>query len=314
MDHENTKANFEHLKRGETYTFNLPDMYGRGILTGKLLMEICGAVRIHCAQTDVYAKVIFLPKPLIAGKYNCFRGRVYRREQIRKGKFRKVKQYTFEGRWSAFMRVTRLSDGHTWVPFDVRAAVPLQVAVPPLAEQMTMESQVIWRRVTECLNEGNSALATKHKLALEANQRTLLAGLAERKIPWELQNFHWDQAAARYVPNNLRVAPFEEAEQEIAMPEQFPVPQLLTEMLTAGVVKPIDQVHQDCDAAARAPPPGRASTPAVAPAASAPAIPAQAEEPTAIPQSASEPALVVPAVDDEGAGEPTADAAEAPPQ
>jgi hypothetical protein len=37
-------------------------MYGRGILSGKLMMEICGKVRISCAQTGVFAKVEFSRK------------------------------------------------------------------------------------------------------------------------------------------------------------------------------------------------------------------------------------------------------------
>jgi hypothetical protein len=84
MDNDNTKVNFEHLNRGETYEFNLPNMYGRGILTGKLMMEICGKVRVFCPQTRVYAKISFLEKPLVGGRYNRFKGCVYTKELVKK--------------------------------------------------------------------------------------------------------------------------------------------------------------------------------------------------------------------------------------
>jgi hypothetical protein len=40
-------------------------MYGRGILTGKLMMEICGKVRVFGPQTGVDAKVKVLEKPVV---------------------------------------------------------------------------------------------------------------------------------------------------------------------------------------------------------------------------------------------------------
>jgi hypothetical protein len=68
MDNKNTKVNFEHLKRGETYEFNLPDPSGPGILTGKLVMEVCGSVRIVCQQTGVFAQINFMEKPVLRGR------------------------------------------------------------------------------------------------------------------------------------------------------------------------------------------------------------------------------------------------------
>jgi hypothetical protein len=246
LDNENTKVNFEHLKRGETYSLNFPDMYGRGILTGKLVMEICGTVRIHCAQTNLYAKIKFIEKPAFRGKYNCFKGRVYTKEEVKKKKKETI-LFTFDGRWSAYMRVVCVADGTSWIAFDVRSAAPNQISIPPEEEQTELESRYIWRKVTECLARGDTAKATDHKLALENNQRLLLKHLADNGREWELQNFHFDQEQARFVPNNLNLTPFEEGEPPQTMPPPFALPPLLAELNAAGVTKPIDQIHADAD-------------------------------------------------------------------
>jgi hypothetical protein len=183
MDNENTKVNFEHLKRGETYEFNLPDMYGRGFLTGRLAMEICGTVRVSCQQTGVFAKIKFLDKPALRGRYNCFKGRVYTKQTVKK-KVIKVVHLTFSGRWSAYMRCKNEHDGSEWLEFDVRTALPLSVVVPPIEAQSPIESRSLWQRVTEFLTQNNVPRATEFKLALEDKQRALVHFMKDNGTTW----------------------------------------------------------------------------------------------------------------------------------
>jgi hypothetical protein len=84
-------------------------------------------------------------------------------------------------------------------------------------------------------------------LALENNQRLLLKYLSDHGREWTLQNFHFDQAQARYVPNDLNLTPFQEGEPPQQMPPPFPQHPIIAELNAAGVTKSIDQIHREAD-------------------------------------------------------------------
>jgi hypothetical protein len=246
MDNENTKVNFEHLKRGETYEFNLPNMYGRGILTGKLMMEICGKVRVFCPQTGVCAKIEFLEKPIVGGKYNKFKGSVFTQEKVKK-KVKKVDHITFTGRWSAFMKCKNEETGAEWLAFDVRRAVPLTIVVPEIGELAPIESRFIWRKVTEWLQRGDTAKATDHKLALEEKQRELIRYMKTENSEWTLQAFSFDTAQKRYVPHALNLSQYDPEESPQEMPPVFQMPELIAELERRGVTRTFQQIHEEVD-------------------------------------------------------------------
>jgi hypothetical protein len=247
MDNENTKVNFEHLNRGETYEFNLPNMYGRGILTGKLMMEICGKVRVFCPQTGVYAQVHFQEKPILGGKYNRFKGKVYTKEKVKK-KSKEVVHITFSGRWSAFMKCKDEHTGREWFSFDIRSAVPLHILVPQLGEQTAIESRFIWQKVTEWLQRNDTAKATDHKLAIEEKQRALVKHMKEGHLVWRHQVFHFDQAQLRFVPNALNLAVYDPSEPPLTMPAPFEMPELIADLERRGVTRTFPQIHEEVDA------------------------------------------------------------------
>ena len=100
MDNPNTKVNAEHLARGESYVFNFPDMYGRGVFSGPKILEIVGKVRISCKKTGYFAKINFLAKGLNSSKtYNSLKGKIYKFVQNEKGKQVKETVIQFSGHW-----------------------------------------------------------------------------------------------------------------------------------------------------------------------------------------------------------------------
>jgi hypothetical protein len=260
MDNENTKCNFEHLNRGETYQFNLPNMYGRGIVTGKLRMEICGKVRVRCPQTKVFAKIEFLEKPTLRGRYNCFKGIVYTEEKVKK-KVKRVVQVSFSGRWSAYMKCKDERTGREWIAFDVRSAEPATIAVPDLRDQSAMESRFIWQKVSEYIRLGNMPKATDQKLALEERQRRLIKHMKETKAVWQPQEFSWDDAQQRFVPIRLDLSPWAAGEPPQAMPPPFEVPMVMGDLETAGAIMTFDQIHSVVDGL----PPGAIQAPIIIP-------------------------------------------------
>jgi hypothetical protein len=245
MDHENTKLNLECASLGESYEFNFPDLYGRGILVGTLLTEIVGSVRIRCLQTGVTAQIQFHPKPFLRGRYNCISGEIWEAGS-------ESPVVTFDGRWSAYMRVTDLRTGRTWLPFDVRSARQLTVVRPPITEQVEYESEVLWRMVTAHLSANDTRGATAHKEALEEKQRRERAFMEEQGIPWEPQAFHYDDVKRRWVPNALDMENWRDGEEPVAMPPEFQVPAHILRAYEARVTEPVERLQAKVEASLQA--------------------------------------------------------------
>lgn len=240
MDHENTRVNFEVLSRGESYEFNFPDMWGRGILIGTLRMEICGEVRIKCQKTGVTATITFKEKPTFHGKYNCFKGHVFV-----PGKKHPEKVISFEGRWTAYLKATDLRTKRSWIAFDVRKAFPLRTITPIITQQCQYESQYLWQNVTRYLLMKDTKNATEHKLALEDKQRAERKYFEENNVEWKLQRFHFDAEQKRYIPINLNLTAYQPGEPEQAMPEPFHIPERIQQALDAGATKPLDEIFRE---------------------------------------------------------------------
>ncbi|OHT06263.1 Oxysterol-binding protein [Tritrichomonas foetus] len=238
---ENTKVNLDLPNIGETYEFNFPNMYGRGIFLGRLVMEIGGKVQIKCKQSGVTATIDFLEKPYIFGRYNRFKGEIVREKKA---------QLTFEGRWSAFMRVNdhRNKKG-PFLSFDVRNAVPLKFLVPPLNEQGEYESQNVWQYVTKYIKASDLDHATDHKFALEEKQRKERSYFEQNNLEWKPQCFYYSTKFERYIPNDLNLEPnIGKAAEEPTMPPPFKMPINIQAALDAGATRKMKEVHDEVEA------------------------------------------------------------------
>lgn len=239
-----TKVNFEVPNLGESYEFNFPNMYGRGIIIGKLVMEIAGTVNIKCLKTGVTAKIEFLEKPLIFGRYNRFRGEIYDSNASKKA------QIVFDGRWSAFMRVTdKRNDDPPYLSFDVRTQIPLKFDVPSFDELSMYESPRVWREVTKYIKNNDMVHATDHKFALEEKQRLERKYFDDNHIEWKSQSFYFSDELQRYVPYNLNLNPsINKTENEpVTMPPPFKVPEAIQAAIDAGVSKTIDEIQEEVE-------------------------------------------------------------------
>jgi hypothetical protein len=242
MDHENTKVNLELPNLGETYEFNFPDLYGRGVFLGSLMTEICGQVRVRCVQNGVRAEINFQAKPPFFGRYNRFDGKVF-------GPNANRPSITFAGRWSAYMKATDLRSHREWLTFDVRTARALALEVPPIEEQCEFESQFAWRFVSLYLQRNDMRNATSHKSALEEKQRKERAFQTENHIEWQPQMFHFNERTRRYVPNSLNLEPY--ATDEVIEMPVFHVPVPIQQGYDAGITQPIGILQEQVEAQIR---------------------------------------------------------------
>jgi hypothetical protein len=245
MDHENTRMSLEVPGLGETYDFNFPDLYGRGIIIRPLVYEIVGTVRVRCAQSGVVGQIKFHSKPILWGRYHCFSGHICPPGST-------TPTITFEGRWSAFMKVVDHRNDRTWLSFDVRVARPLTVVRPPIDDQSELESESVWRMVTQHLIANDLRGATAHKAALEEKQRKERAFFEQAGLRWEPQYFHYSQARRRWIPNEMNSEPYREGEEIVAMPPPFTIPPLIQRAYDAGITEPMAQVHINTEANIRA--------------------------------------------------------------
>ncbi len=62
-------------KHNETYEISLPELVLRGILTGKIFVELTGKTRIT-SSSNVVAEIEFLPKPWFSGDYHHIKGHI----------------------------------------------------------------------------------------------------------------------------------------------------------------------------------------------------------------------------------------------
>ena len=241
MDHENTRVNLEIPSLGETYEFNFPNMYGRGILFGKMRMEICGQVRVMCKRTGISGRIDFLEKPLFRKRYNRFKGYVSCANS-------QTPTILFSGRWTAFMKCVDNRSGRTMITFDVRRVVPLRIVSPPIEDQCEFESQYIWRCVSHYIRAKDSVNATVHKSAIEEKQRREREFFKENGIEWELQLFHFDMRQNRYVPNNLELNPRVAGQNEhMTMPNRFNIPRPVQLAMQSGATVSFERIQRDTE-------------------------------------------------------------------
>ncbi|KAH0792345.1 Oxysterol-binding protein [Histomonas meleagridis] len=243
MDHENTRVNLELTKIGETYEFNFPDMYGCGLIFGRLRMEIVGTVRIRCIQTGVTSIINFLSKGIFEKRGNRFNGYIFTPELP----FARNGPISFEGRWSTHMRVKDSRKQQTFIPFNVRFSIPLQIVAPPLEEQSEYESQNLWKYVSLYLKKDDTINATNHKYALEEKQRKEREFFEQNNLEWQYQAFHFDEETKRYVPNDLNLQPYDESEPPQTMPPPFERPKLIQMALDEGVTKTIKEIQEETE-------------------------------------------------------------------
>ncbi|CDO94508.1 unnamed protein product [Kluyveromyces dobzhanskii CBS 2104] len=149
----------------EKYTLTQPNMYARGILFGKMKLELGDHMLIKGPKYQV--DIEFKTKGFISGTYDAIEGTI----KDYNGK----EYYEISGKWNDLIYYKDLGDKHAkkTILFDTNTAVPLKPNVRSLEEQGEFESRRLWKNVTDALAKRDHVEATDEKFKIENHQRIL---------------------------------------------------------------------------------------------------------------------------------------------
>ncbi|KAH7911819.1 hypothetical protein BJ138DRAFT_1179266 [Hygrophoropsis aurantiaca] len=187
------------------YVVTMPNMYARGILFGKMVLELGDTCVAKNEKHGLFCDLEFKTKGFFSGTYNAIAGRV-RRGNTDIGEV--------SGRWSHAMDFKATKNGNKRVLFDAmkdgQDVAPKYVASE--AEQEPYESRRcvchkpnsislisirLWQKLTQAINAKDMEAATEAKSAVEDAQRELRRKREEGGEPYvprffEMRNGHWE--------------------------------------------------------------------------------------------------------------------------
>ncbi|KAF8736647.1 hypothetical protein AX14_014217 [Amanita brunnescens Koide BX004] len=188
MDGENRVTLLGKPDDGE-YVITMPNMYARGILFGKMVLELGDTCVAKNEKNKMVGDLEFKTKGFFSGTYNAVAGHI-RRNTNEIGEV--------SGKWSSVLELRLSKTGRRRVLFDV-AKDGHKIApktVPPIEEQEPNESRRLWSALTEAIQHKDMEKATTSKTAVEDAQRERRRRMEEHgetHVPkfFELKNDHW---------------------------------------------------------------------------------------------------------------------------
>ncbi|EER30849.1 hypothetical protein CTRG_05301 [Candida tropicalis MYA-3404] len=148
----------------EVYVMNQPNVYCRGILFGKMRMELGDHMIVKCEKNDFEADIEFKTKGFISGTYDAIEG-VIKDSKAGEELFR------ISGKWNEIMYIKNIKSGKKEVLYDTSKTKKSMPKVRPLEEQWDFESRKLWKPTVDGLAQRNHELATEEKSKVENDQR-----------------------------------------------------------------------------------------------------------------------------------------------
>jgi len=148
------------------YVITMPNMYARGILFGKMVLELGDICIAKNEKHNMFCDLEFKTKGFFSGTYNAIAGRV-RRNSSDIGEV--------SGRWSHVMEFRDVRTSQKRVLFDALkdGQNTFPKWVPPEDEQEPNESRRLWTHLTEAILLKDMEQATIAKTSVEDAQRDL---------------------------------------------------------------------------------------------------------------------------------------------
>ncbi|KZT24680.1 Oxysterol-binding protein [Neolentinus lepideus HHB14362 ss-1] len=177
-------------KEDGEYVISMPNMYARGILFGKMVLELGDTCVAKNEKHGMYCDLEFKTRGFFSGTYNAIAGRV------RKGN---MDIGEISGRWSHVMEYKSAKTREKRILFDVQKqgdkVAPKWVA--PESEQEPNESRRLWSDLTKAIDNKDMDTATTAKSAVEESQREERRKRDEsgqEYVPrfFELRNGRWE--------------------------------------------------------------------------------------------------------------------------
>jgi len=199
------------------YVVTMPNMYARGILFGKMVLELGDTCTARNEKTGMFCDLEFKTKGFFSGTYNAIAGKVRNRN---------TEVGEISGKWSTVMDLKNTKTGKRRVLFDAIKdggnVAPMWVADE--SEQEENESRRLWSKLTAAINHKDMDAATEAKSAVEDAQRDSRKKMEEtgqQHIPrfFQLVNGRWEP---KFTVSDDPVKATEEAQQWIWPPAKTP--------------------------------------------------------------------------------------------
>lgn len=166
----------------EKYTLSQPNMYARGILFGKMRIELGDHMIIK--SENYHADIEFKTKGFISGTYDAIEGKI---KDNRNGK----EYYKISGKWNdiIYIKDSQNRNSKKTILFDTNKNWPTLPRVRDLSEQDEYESRRLWDKVIKALAIRNHDIATSEKFKIEDYQRKLAKKRVEDGIEFQPKLF-----------------------------------------------------------------------------------------------------------------------------
>ncbi|KAI0318179.1 Oxysterol-binding protein [Amylostereum chailletii] len=172
------------------YVITMPNMYARGILFGKMVLELGDTCAAKNERHNLACDLEFKTKGFFSGTYNAIVGRVHRGS---------TDLGEITGKWSEVMEFKSFQSSSKRTLFDAakdgQNVAPKWVA--PEEEQEPYESRRLWADLTRAIVAKDMEGATEAKTAVENGQRELRtrreeSGAQHRSRFFELRGGRWE--------------------------------------------------------------------------------------------------------------------------
>ncbi|KDN46049.1 hypothetical protein RSAG8_04556, partial [Rhizoctonia solani AG-8 WAC10335] len=175
------------------YVISMPNMYARGILFGRMVLELGDMCTVKCEKTGMICDVEFKTKGFFSGAYNAVSGRV---------KQGNTDIAEVSGFWSSSMEYKSLKNNEKRVLFDAAKEKIVEKFVYPEEEQEPNESQRLWTKLTDAIHHKDMEAATDAKSAVENAQREAARKREETGMK-HVPRFFEQNKAGQWVPKIL---------------------------------------------------------------------------------------------------------------
>ncbi|KAK2947148.1 putative Oxysterol-binding protein [Blattamonas nauphoetae] len=214
----------------ERYDFSFPAFYCRGIIIGKMKLELCGEIILTCPKNGITAKFDFKPKGFFGSKYNQFDGTIVELTGDEKvdSKFKGKQLFQMRGDWMSVSEYRDCREPPThnngeWAEFLNIPSLPKTPRyIQQVSDQLEYESRVVWSTMSTALITQDDDTAAAEKNRIENKQRGEYKERNERKEGWRQRYFH--DANGKWMLNWLGAheeEKYEEEKQKMSLEERL---------------------------------------------------------------------------------------------
>ncbi|KAK4705791.1 hydroxymethylbilane synthase, partial [Phenoliferia sp. Uapishka_3] len=158
-----SRVTFLDRPEDKEYNITMPNMYARGILFGKMVLELGDTSTVKNEATGLFCDIEFKTKGFFSGTYNAIAGKI----KGPKGEIGDI-----SGKWSDTMDIIKKGGKGKETLFDATSSPEItQKVVAPEEQQSPNESRRLWSKVTAAIKAKDLDAATDAKSAIEDSQR-----------------------------------------------------------------------------------------------------------------------------------------------